>query len=129
MLALGPRLEACDAALDAKLDALVVARLEMQAVVVRGGSPVPTEQRILTPEKNRCGDRCLLVHSHLHHQRVAERTRSFGEECPRQIRLVAMTEEGVAMKRVDGIECPLVELAAYPCLEVDAHFSDAPALA
>ena len=71
VLALGARLEARDAVLDTELDALVVAGLEMQAVVIRGRSPVAAEQRILTPEKNRRCDRravrALPVSPSAHH--------------------------------------------------------------
>ena len=53
VLALGAGLEAGNAALDAKLDALVLTRFEVQAVVVRGGAPVAAEQCVLTPEEDR----------------------------------------------------------------------------
>src|SRR5215831_17661909 len=52
VLALGARLEALDAALDAELDALVIARLEMQAVIVGLGSPVTAVERVLAPEED-----------------------------------------------------------------------------
>src|SRR5581483_7307043 len=52
VLALGPGLKAGNAALDAEFDALVIAGLEVQAVVIRRGPPVAAEQRLLTPEEN-----------------------------------------------------------------------------
>src|SRR5205823_11462891 len=45
VLPLGPGLEAAHTALDAELDPLVVARLEVQAVKIGGRAPVTTEKR------------------------------------------------------------------------------------
>jgi hypothetical protein len=59
VFALGAGLEAGDAALDAELDALVIAGLEVQAVVIRGRAPVASVEGVLTPEENRRGDRGL----------------------------------------------------------------------
>ena len=47
VLALRTRLEPRNAVLDAELDSLVIARLEMQAVVVCRGAPVAAEQGLL----------------------------------------------------------------------------------
>src|SRR5271170_2340301 len=88
VFALGARLEAADAALDAKLDALVVAGLEVQAVMLRGRPPVASIQRFLAPEKYCRGDRFGLVEGDLEHQRLPEGARDFTEELARQVRFV-----------------------------------------
>src|ERR1700716_1047143 len=56
VLALRSRFEALQFMLDAVFDALVVAGLEMQAVVVAAGAPVAAEQGIVAHEKYGYGD-------------------------------------------------------------------------
>src|SRR5271170_4780222 len=51
VLALRARLEALQLVFDAILDSLVVAGLEMQAVVVAAGAPVAAEQCVLAHEE------------------------------------------------------------------------------
>src|SRR5207344_925003 len=51
VLALGAGLEALQLLLDAVLDSLVVARLEMQTVIVAAGTPVAAEQGIVAHEE------------------------------------------------------------------------------
>src|SRR5205085_10208445 len=64
-ISLGAGLEAPDAPLDAELDPLVIAGLEMQAVVVRVRSPVAAEERLLAPEEDRRGHHRAAVHGEL----------------------------------------------------------------
>src|ERR1700691_5978986 len=56
VLALGARFEALQFPLDAVFDALVVAGLEMQAVIVAPRAPIAAEQGIVTHEKYRDRD-------------------------------------------------------------------------
>src|SRR3984885_6703993 len=56
VLALGARLEALQFPVDAVFDALVVAGLEMQAVIVASRAPIAAKQGIVTDEKYRDGD-------------------------------------------------------------------------
>ena len=112
VLALGARLEASDAALDAELDALVVAGFEMQAVVVGGGAPVAAVQCVLSDEKDRRGNhgvrRCSASFTI---SASRQRAGDLAEERPCQVRLVAVAQEGVAMQFVHVIEERLIELA------------------
>src|SRR2546421_9903377 len=89
VLPLGPGLEAAHTALDAELDPLVVARLEVQAVKIGGCAPVTTEQRLPAPEEDRGRNRFAGTHGELDHERLTERTCRFAEERPRQIWLPA----------------------------------------
>src|SRR5690606_22833428 len=67
VLALRARLEPRKTALDAVLDSLVVARLEVQAVEVRGRTPVTPVQGTCSDEENRRGDRAALKLGQLDH--------------------------------------------------------------
>ena len=129
MLPLGPGLEAAHTALDAELDPLVVARLEVQAVIIGGRAPVTTEQRLPAPEEDRGCNRFAGAHGELDHERLAERTCRFAEERPRQIWLVAVAQKRVAMKGVTLVEHALIELAAQAGFEVDPCLGDPPPLA
>src|ERR1700678_788152 len=55
VLALGTRFEALQFPVDAVFDALVVAGLEMQAVIVASRAPIAAKQGIVTDEKYRDG--------------------------------------------------------------------------
>src|SRR5581483_8745459 len=128
VLSLGAGLEPGDAAVDAELDALVVAGLEVQAVVVRGRSPVTTEQGLLAPEENCSRHRCASMQCQFHHERVSERARSLREKGSRQVRLVAMAKECITVESVHGIQRALVEIRAHAGLEFNAGLRDAPSL-
>src|ERR1700731_1928138 len=104
VLALRSRLEPRHLVLDAELDSLVVARLEMQTVVILSGAPVAAEQSICRPEEYRGSDRFPGAHRELHHQRVAHGPRRFAEEGSRQIRLVPVPQKGIPMKCIHAIE-------------------------
>ncbi len=131
VLALRARLEALDAALDAELDALVIAGLEVQAVVVGGRAPVasdrapPATRRRSLPRPVAAGP----VHRDLDHERLAERACDLAEECPGQVGLVAVAQEGVAVQVIDAVEEALVEVAAEARLEADSGLGHAAALA
>src|SRR6266550_3972669 len=129
VLALGAGLEARDAPLDAELDPLVIAGLEMQAVVVRVRSPVAAEERLLAPEEDRRGHHRAAVHGELHHERLRHGARRLAEEGTRQVGLVPVTHEGIPVQGVDALEEPLVELAPEARLEAHARLRDAAALA
>src|ERR1700683_5549951 len=57
VLTLRSRLESRELVFDAVLDPLVVAGLEMQAVIIAAGAPVAAKQRILAEEEYGDGDR------------------------------------------------------------------------
>ncbi len=61
VLALGARLEAPDAPLDAELDPLVITGLEMQAVVLGSRAPIAPVERLGLPEEYGGGDGCLAL--------------------------------------------------------------------
>src|SRR6186713_2769297 len=73
VLALRSRLKPRHTLLDTKLDSLVIAGFEMQAVVIRGGAPVAAKQRLLGPEKDRRGHWCATTHSQFDHERITHR--------------------------------------------------------
>src|SRR6516165_8046332 len=98
VLPLRARLESRDAPLDAELDSLVIARLEVQAVIVGCGTPVAAVERPGPEEEDRRGDRMPGVHGELHHPGIPERAGYLGKERPGQIRLVPMAQEGVAVE-------------------------------
>ena len=75
------------------------------------------------------GDGLAAVHRHLHHQRIAQRARDLGEERARQIGLVAVAQEGVAMERVDAIEQRASRSLPSRVSKRDAGFGDAAPLA
>src|SRR5690242_5325553 len=112
VLALRARLEPGQTVLDAVLDALVIARLEVQAVILRRRTPVAPEQRIVALEEDRRRDGRARIHRHFDHQGIGERARDLGEKLLRQIRLMAMTQEGVAMKSIDAIEYAAIQIAS-----------------
>src|SRR6185437_7150234 len=140
VLALGAGLEAPDPALDAELDPLVVAGLEVQAVVVGGGAPVTAVERLLRPEEDRRRDRCRRrwggaglrcrpMHGDLDHECIRERSADLAEELAGEIRLVAVPQEGFPVKGVNGVEEALVEICAEAGLEADAGLGHPAALA
>src|SRR5690349_21485423 len=67
VLALRAGLEVLQSVLDAVLDALVVAGLKMQAVIVRGRAPVATVEHFITTKEDRGGDRVTLILGELDH--------------------------------------------------------------
>ena len=93
-----------DAALDAEVDALVVAGLEMQAVVLLARAPVAAVQRLGAPEEHGGRDGLAVVARALDHEVLAQRLRQRAEERARQVRLVAVPQEGVAMQVVDLVD-------------------------
>src|SRR5256886_15346331 len=107
----------------------MIARLEMQAVVIGGRPPVATEQRLLAAEEDRGRHHGASVHRELHHQGFRQRARYRAEERARQIRLVPVAHESVAVQVIDTVEERLVELAAEARLEAHARIRDAAALA
>jgi hypothetical protein len=123
VLTLRAWLEAGDAVLDAELDTLVIARLEVQTVVIRCRSPISSEQRILTAEEYRRGDGRVPVHGKFHHQRILERTCGLCEKRSRQIGLVAVAKKCIPVKSVHRVQCLLVEIASHPRLEVNPGLS------
>lgn len=129
VFALRARLEACESRLDAVLDALVIAGLEVQAVKVGRGTPVAAVKCIRGPEEDRAGDECSAPESGFHDEGLPESTRRVGKECARQIGLVAVTQEGVAMERIDRVEPLVGKLLTRPGFEPDAHLGNTPAFA
>src|SRR2546423_1125285 len=94
-----------------------------------GHPPVATEQRLLAAEEDRGRHHGASVHRELHHQGFRQRARYRAEERARQIRLVPVTHESVAVQVIDTVEERLVELAAEAGLEAHARVRDAAALA
>src|SRR5487761_166798 len=137
VLALGAGLEPLHAPLDAELDPLVIAGLEMQAVILGRGSPIASVERLPRPEEDGCGHRCFppcralrgAMHGDFDHERIPERARDLTEEFAGQVRLVAVPQEGLAVKVIDAVEEARVEVAAEARLEADAGLGHAPALA
>ena len=105
VFALRAGLEARDAALDAELDALVVTGFEMQAVVLLARAPVAAVQRRRALQKNTADRRGLAVVARaLDHELLAERLRHRAEERARQIGLMAVPQERVAMQVVHLVD-------------------------
>src|SRR5579863_1361030 len=129
VFALRAGLEALQAALDAKLDALVVAGLVVQAVELRGRTPVAAEQRRLADEEYRRGDHAAPMEGQFHHQRLGQGARRVAEEGACQIGLVVVAQEGLAVQGVDAIEQCFIELAAEARLEAHPGLLHAAALA
>src|SRR5271169_5434632 len=102
VFALRTRLEALQIVVDAILNSLVVAGLEMQAVVVAAGAPVAAEQGVVAHEKNRHGDRFAADTRHLQHELIRHRSADAFEEIQSQIRFMAVTMEGIGVKAIQG---------------------------
>ncbi len=104
VLALRAGLEAAEAVLDAVFDALVIARFEMQAVLIHGGAPVAAVERIGLRKKmaHAIGSPPWLAIFTI--SAFAHRAAHLGEELAREIGLVAVAQERVAMEGVDAIE-------------------------
>src|SRR5262249_2760414 len=126
VLTLGAGLEALDAPLDTELDTLVIAGLEVQAVVVGRRAPVASEERLCAGEKDRLPDYGAPAQGELDHQGPGHAARGLAEERARQVRLVAVSQEGIAVESVDAIEQGLIELPAQARLEVDPGLRDPP---
>ncbi len=129
MLTLRAGLEAANAALDAELDALVVARFEMQAVVFVRRAPVTAKQRIGRPKENGRRNRHASTHGELDHDRIAQRASRFAEELSGKIWLMPVSQKRITMERVHDIERLLVEIASEEGLEPDACLGDTASLA
>ena len=79
----------------------------MQAVELLVRAPVAAVQRVAAPEEHRRGDRFVAEARALDHEMFADGAGQRAEELARQIGLVAVPQEGVAMQVVD-----LVDVAA-----------------
>src|ERR1039457_4635577 len=112
MLPLGAGLEALQAMLDAIVDALVVTGLKMQAVIVRLGAPIAAVERIVGPQKYRCGDRLARAHREFDDEAFAQCATDLGKKLPVQIRRVAVPREGQRVVSEHALEQRLVQISA-----------------
>src|SRR6185437_7369557 len=129
VLTLRARLKAREALLDAVVDPLVVAGLEVQAVVIVLRAPVASVERILRAQEYGSGDRATPVAGQLDDEALAKATCDGGEAGAIQIGCVAMTQEGHGVKGMYALERSLVELVSVQRHEFDTLLGDAPALA
>ena len=129
VFALRARLEAIEALLDAELDALVVAGLEMQAVEVFSASPIATVQRIAANKEHSHSDNLIPVLGKLEQQRLTHRAGDFEKRFGRQIRFVAASQEGDAVQLPGREDLLGTRLAATARLEGDAGLGDPSPLA
>src|SRR5690606_22882403 len=102
---------------DAMLDALVIARLEMQAVKIGEAAPVAAVERAAALEADRRGDRRRPMTRDDDEHVLRHRARDFGEEGPVQIRTAAVQQERARVKAEDEIPVPLRQLVAARVLE------------
>ncbi len=121
VLALRAGLEACESVLDAVFDALVVAGLEMQAVVVAAGAPVAAVQRILAHEEDRERDRRPALAGDLQHHSLRHPLAHHLEELQIEVGLVAVPIEGIGIELVHRPPQRIVHLAAQASIEFDAR--------
>src|SRR5580704_4830397 len=115
--------------LDAKLNTLVITSLEVQAVVVVSRAPVAPEQRLLRAEEDRHRHDAAPAQRELHHQALRQGAGDLTEERAREIRLVPVPQERIAVQCVDRVEERGIELPAEARFEVHTGFGDAPPLA
>src|SRR5690606_29775420 len=129
VLALGAGLEPLEPFPDAVLDALVVARFEMQAVKIRKAPPVAAEEGAAAAKADRRRDRDALVAGDDDDEILGHRPRDLGEELAAEIRRAAAPQESARMKIVHRVPVGRRKLVAAGMLEADARLGDAPPLA
>src|SRR5690606_20919828 len=117
VLALGARFETGESLLQAVLDALVVAGLEMQAREGDVAAPVAPVERVAAAQAERSGHR-LPVQICKYHQYVARHcSRKISNELPGQRRRVAVLEEGLQVEAVDRVQLGRAGLVAVQATE------------
>src|ERR1700676_4830766 len=129
VLALGTRLEGAQTVGNAVVDALVVAGLEMQAVVVGVGAPIAAIERIGGAEKHRHRHRLAGAHRQLDEKAGSRRAGDAAEERTIQIRRVAVADEGDLVQSEHALDQRLAELIAAQRAKFDALLEHTPALA
>jgi hypothetical protein len=130
VLALGAGLEPRQAFPDAVLDALVVAGLEVQAVMVRGRAPVASVEGVLAAQEYRAGDRlAVAVDRELDHERLGQGGSEPPEEVQGEVGWVAAQREGARVQGIDHREPRRIEVRARQFEEAQARLTDAAALA
>src|SRR3569833_2167252 len=129
VFALRAGLKLRDSVLDAEFDPLVIAGLEVQAVVIGRCAPVAAVEGLLRPEEDRGGDRRFAMHRQFRHEGNTHGAGHYAEKGASQVRLVSMAKKRITVERVHGIESALIQLRPYACLEHDACLSHAPTFA
>src|SRR5262249_166660 len=92
-------------------------------------SPVAAIERLRALEENRYCDHSASTQRELDHQRFGHRARGLAEECPRQVGLMPVAQERVAVQGIDAIEQRFSELTARARLEIPPRLGDAAAFA
>src|SRR5690606_16904847 len=129
VLPLDAGLELLQSFADAMLDALVVARLEMQAVKIREAAPVAAVKRAAALETDRRGNRRASVTRDDDEHVLGHRARDLGEKRPVQVRSAAVQQERARVEAEDEIPVLLRQLVAAHVLEAYPGLRDAPPLA
>src|SRR3984893_12476145 len=103
VLSLRAWLEPLQLLVDAILNSLVVASLEMQAVKVAPGSPITAVQRLGTHKEHGHRDRLRTDARHLEHECRRHRRADTLEKIQVEIRLMPVTMKGVGIILVDDV--------------------------
>ena len=129
VLALRAGLEARDAVLDAVLDALVVAGLEVQAVELVRCAPVAAVERVAADEEHRDRDDRASAFGELEEQRVPERASEDTEALEAEVGLLAAAQKGSAVQLPRGEHLGGSGITAVHRAEGDAFLGDPAPLA
>ena len=128
VLALCPALEATDAARDAELDRLVVARLEVQAGHVLGRTPVAAVERVGVEHVECRADRHAVAHAEHQHEVVGHRVGDAQEEVEIQVRRRVVPAVRVVVAAHEEAPVGVPDLAPDLPDELDAGLADLAAL-
>ncbi len=124
VLALGAGVKVCESALDAVLDALVVAGLEVQRVLGPGCAPVAAVQPAAALDEDRRRHRLAVALGELDHDGARQRARNLLQERDVEVVAVAMTQERAFGKAEHDPPHRVVERLSGKRAERDAGLGD-----
>ena len=129
VFALGARFESAQSFTDAVIDALVVAGLEVEAVVVGQTPPVTAVQRVVAAKTDGRGNGPPAEARKHDHHALRHGARDLGEEFAIEVGRPAAAQKRVRVVLVNRVPVLVAGLIAPEVLECDIGFGDAPSLA